>query len=423
MRHLTFFLPLVLVLNSSASDWPCWRGPSGLGVSPAKNVPLEWAKDKNVVWKAMLPGKGASSPVVIGNRVYVTTQTPDTALHVLAIDREQGKVVWDREVGRGKLKANNLHNMSTPTPVGDGRRVYVMFGTGDFAALNQDGEIVWQRNLVTEYGKYNFNHGYGSSPMLLNDRLYVVCLHQGPSYLLAVDAGTGQNVWKKDRNLESKDEAQDSYSSPIWVQKGTGTELVLAGAETISGYDPKSGDEIWRFGGLKVPHPYGRTIAGPTAADGVIVVVASGFQNRGYTVALKDGGKGNITETHKMWSSSKYSADCPTPVILGGKLFSIRDDGMATCLDLKTGEPYWQERLFSENVKVSPIAAEGKIYFTSNQANTTVVNAAEKFQVLATNKLNEATLATPAVADGKLFIRTDGNLYCVGNSSLRAANQ
>ncbi len=168
-------------------------------------------------------------------------------------------------------------------------------------------------------------------------------------------------------------------------------------------------------GGFKVPHPYGRTISGPTAGEGVLVAVASGFQNRGFTVAVKTGGKGNITETHRLWTCSKFSPDCPTPVIYQGKLFFIRDDGMASCLDLKTGEPYWQERLFSADVKVSPVAGDGKIYFMNGQGNCAVVKAGAKLEVLATNELNEATLSTPAISAGRLFVRTDGHLYCVKN--------
>ena len=332
----------------------------------------------------------------------------------MAIDRNHGEILWDREIGRGKLKANNLHNMATPTPAADARNVYVMFGTGDLAALDAQGKIIWQRNLVTEYGKYNLNHGYGSSPMLLNDRLYIVCMHQGPSYILAVDANTGNNVWKKDRNFESKDESQDSYSSPIFAKAGLRMQLVVAGAETINAYDPATGEEAWRLGGLKVPHPAGRTIAGPAAGERTIVVVASGFQNRGYMTAIRAGGHGNLSESNRLWTYSKFAPDCPTPVIYKGHVFCIRDDGMASCLDLKTGEARWQERLFSENVKVSPVAADGKIYFTSNQANCAVLKAEPKLEVLATNKLNEATLATPAISSGKIFIRTDGHLYCVG---------
>ena len=193
MRH---FLSLISVLAGSvvsglAADWPCWRGPDGLGVSAEKNLPVQWSKDKNIAWKLALPGKGASSPIIVGDRVYVTAQTSDDGLHVLAIDHKRGELVWDREIGRGKLKAHNLHNMATPSAVSDGKLVWALFGTGDLACLDRVGNIVWQRNLVKEYGVIKTNHGYGTSPMLLDGKIYVACMHQGPSYFVAMDAKTG----------------------------------------------------------------------------------------------------------------------------------------------------------------------------------------------------------------------------------------
>lgn len=415
---MRFHLILICILcctggRSKAADWPCWRGPNGLGVSSEKNLPVQWSKDKNIAWHVPIAGTGASSPVVMGDRVYLTSQTEDTGLHVLAIDRKKGTVLWDREIAQGKLKSNKLHNMATPTAVSDGENIWALFGTGDLACLDRDGKVIWHRNLVKEYGEYHTNHGMGTSPMLLGNKLYVACMHQAESYLLAMDAKTGKNAWKKDRNLPPKDEAQDSYSSPIFVTGRTGTQLVLAGAEHINGYDPRTGEQIWVCGGLKVPHPYGRTISGPTAGSGTILAVASGFQNRGFTVALKAGGKGDITESHRLWTSIKYSPDCPTPIIYNGKVFLIRDDGIASCLDLKTGEPHWQERLFTANVKVSPVAGDGKIYFMNGQGNCAVVKASSKLEILATNELNESTLSTPAISGGQLFIHTDGHLYCV----------
>src|SRR3954451_8108589 len=247
MRFILVFAALLQIASfaSYAADWPCWHGPDGLGVSKEKNLPEQWSKERNIAWKLPLPGKGASSPIVNGNRAYLTSQTPDTGLHVIAVDRDKGVLLWDKEIGRGKLSANNLHNMATPTAVSDGKTVWAMFGTGDLAALDSEGKILWQRNLVTEYGKYKFNHGYGSSPMLLDGRLFIVCMHQGPSYLVAIDATSGKNIWKKDRNLEPKDEAQDSYSSPIFLRSGDSVQIVLAGAESINAYEPKTGQELW----------------------------------------------------------------------------------------------------------------------------------------------------------------------------------
>ncbi|HUR46403.1 MAG TPA: PQQ-binding-like beta-propeller repeat protein [Candidatus Saccharimonadales bacterium] len=397
---------------SSAADWPCFRGPDGLGVSAEKGLPLEWSKEKNVAWSIPLPGKGASAPVIVGNRVYVTTQTEDLGLHVLAIDRANGAVLWDQEIDRGKLPANNLHNMATPTPVANENNVWAMFGTGDLACLDKAGKVLWHRNLTKEYGVYKTNHGYGSSPMLEKGKLFVVCMHQGPSYVLAVDAKSGKNIWKTDRNLEPKDESQDSYSSPIFLRTGGRTQLVLEGAEAVTAYDSEKGDLLWSSGGLRVATPYGRTIAGLAAGEGVVLAVASGFQNRGYTVALNTKVKSDADK--KLWTQAKFSPDCPTPVIYQGKVYMIRDDGNASCLDLKTGQPDWQERIFSSNVKVSPVAADGKVYFMSGQGNCTVVRAGPKFEVLAKNELNETTLTTPSISSGRIFLRTEKGLYCVG---------
>ncbi len=398
------------------ADWPGWRGKDGLGISPEQDVPLEWAKDRNVAWLRPLPGRGASSPVIVGDRIYVTTQTEDQGLHVLALAREDGSVAWDVEVGRGRLPSHDLHNMATPTPVSDGRNLWVMFGTGDLACLGSDGSVRWRRNLSKEFGPLKTNHGFGPSPVLEGGRLFVVRMHQGPdSYVMAIDAETGKDVWKKDRSYPAKDEGKDSYSTPILHRWGGRTELVVAGAEALDAYDPATGERLWRLGGLGVPHPYGRTIAGPVASDGVVVAVASGFQNRGYTVAVKAGAKGDVPSDGRLWTSTRFSTDCPTPVVVDGMVFSIRDDGMASCLDLKTGEARWQERLFTDNVKVSPVAAAGRVYFTSGQGNTVVVKASPKLEVLARNQLNEYTVSTPAIAHGRFHVRTEAGLRAIGS--------
>lgn len=401
------------LLHATAADWAGWRGPDGLGVSSEKGLPVTWSKDQGVAWKVAIPGKGASSPIVVGNRVYLTSQTADNGLHVLAIDLKDGKILWDQGIGKGRLRSHNLHNMATPTAASDGKFVWVLFGTGELACLDKNGKVVWQRNLVKEYGEYKTNHGYGTSPMLLDGKLFIACMHQGSSYVVAVDAKTGKNVWKKDRNLDAKEEAQDSYSSAIFVGSKGHKEVVLEGAESVNAYDPATGEQVWICGGFKVPHPYGRTIAGVAAGDGAVIVTASGFQNRGYVVGVKTGGKGDITQSHKLWTATKFAPDCPTPVVYEGKVYTIRDDGMASCFDVKTGEAHWQERLTSANVKVSPVAADGKIYFLNGQGGCTVVKASAKFEKLADNELGEGTLSSPAVSGGRILIRTEGHLHCI----------
>jgi outer membrane protein assembly factor BamB len=366
-----------------------------------------------VAWTVDLPGKGASSPIVARDRIYLTSQTEDHGLHVLALEAKSGRLVWDRGLTKGNAKAHSLHNMATPTAIASGGHIWVVFGTGDVGCLDRDGKVLWHRALGTEYGPYRANHGYGSSPLLLGDRLFVARMHQGASFLLALDSKTGKTLWKTDRDLGAREEANDSYSSPLPLRESGHASVVLSGAEAVTSYDPATGAERWRFGGIKVDHPYGRTIAGATAADGVVVTVASGFQNRGYTLAIRGGGTGDVTATHRLWSVNKFAPDCPTPVIDQGRVFTIRDDGMASCLDLKTGESLWQERLFTDNVKVSPVAAERRIYFTSGQGNCVVVKSAPKLEILARNEWKEETLSTPALSEGRIYLRTGNHLSCI----------
>ena len=399
--------------ETGASDWPSWRGPAGTASSRDHGFPVEWSRNRNVAWSVEVPGKGASSPVVVGGRVYVTSQTADNGLHVIGIDAKSGRPLWDREVARGTARANSIHNMATPTAVADGKRIWVMFGTGDLACLDLKGTVVWQRNLAKEYGPYHANHGYGSSPLLLDGHLFVTMMHQGPSFLLALDPKTGRTLWKTDRNLGAREEANDSYSSPFPVRAGGVDSVVLAGAEAIDAYDPATGKQRWIFKGVKVDHPYGRTIAGATAADGMVVAVASGFQNRGYTFAIPATGSGEIPAGNRAWTVPRFSPDCPTPVIDQGRVFTIRDDGIASCLDLKTGEVFWQERLFTDNVKVSPVAAEGRIYFTSGQGNCVVVRSAPRLEILARNEWKEEALSTPAFSNGRIYLRTGNHLSCI----------
>ncbi len=395
-----------------ASDWPSFHGPSGLGVSDEKGLPLHWSSSQGLAWKREIPGKGASSPIAVRGNIYLTSQTTDTGLHVFSIDAASGALVWDKELGKGRVRAHQLHNMATPTAVADGKHVWVRFGTGLLACLDSAGTVVWERNLSKEFGEFNANHGMGTSPMLLGNRLLVACMHQGPSYLMALDPLTGKTLWKTDRNLGPKDEAQDSYESPIFMTDQGKPRILLAGSEAVNAYDPETGKELWLHGGLKVPHPYGRTISGLAGGDGTVVVVTSGFQNRGFTTALKVSGKGQRPEADRLWTCSKFSPDCSTPVVYRGKVFMVRDDGMASCLDLKTGAPFWQERLFTGNVKVSPVAADGHVYFLSGEGNCYVVEAAPVLKVVAENRLGEPTLSTPALSGGRVFIRTDGGLYC-----------
>ena len=214
-RSVVICLHCFLTLTLQAADWPGWRGADGLGVSVEANLPLRWSENENVAWKIEIPGWGNSSPVIAGDRIYLTTTTDDNAFSVVAIDPSRRKVVWKRKIGTERLKTHNFHNMATPTPVADRNHVWALFGTGDLACLSKDGEILWRRQMREDHGQYRIMWGMGSSLLGLGDKIYLVCLHTGPSYLLAINKKSGKDVWKTKRDLPARGEGRDAYTSPI----------------------------------------------------------------------------------------------------------------------------------------------------------------------------------------------------------------
>ncbi len=408
------FLALSLAAVTAA-DWPGWRGPQAHGISIERELPVAWGPRSNLAWQVEPPGQGASSPVVVGRRLYLTSQKPDDALSVLAYDPETGSLLWDQKVGAGRVKTHNDINMATPTAAADGNRVWALFGTGLLVCLDRDGKLIWERDLKKVHGEFKTMWGMGTSPILHDGKLYLAIMHQGPSYVLAINGENGMDLWKTMRDHGAIKEAKDSYSSPTLATVDGQTQLIVSGGNHLDSYDPVSGERLWMTGGLDVPHEFGRTIASPTAAGDFILTVASGFQNRGKVMAIRARGKGQDTLNQRLWINSRYSPDCPSPVIYYGFAFTLRDDGMAQCIDLRTGEAYWQERLFADNTKVSPVAADGRVYFLNSRGNCAVVKADKEFQVLALNNLNEdKTLAALAIADGRIYLRTGRALYGIG---------
>ncbi|MBI1175891.1 PQQ-binding-like beta-propeller repeat protein [bacterium] len=412
-RFFSYLLFVASMGVTCAGDWPGWRGPQAHGVSIEQNLPIHWGPQSNIVWRAEVPGKGASSPVVVGRRLYLTTQMPDTSLHVIAYDPIEGNLLWDKEVGSGTAKTHELINMATPTTAADDQHVWALFGTGLLACLDRDGHSVWSRDLSKVHGDFDTLWGMGTSPILHDGKLFLAIMQQGPSYVLAINAASGIDLWKTSREHGATKENRDSYSSPTLATVDGHTQVIVSGGDHLDAYDPDTGDRLWVSGGLSVPHPYGRTIASPTAAGDFILTVASGYQNRGHLMAMRAHGKGEDVLDQRLWIKSRYSPDCPSPVIYYGYAFTLRDDGIAQCIDLRSGEAYWQERLFAENSKVSPVAGDGRIYFMSGRGNCVVVKADKEFKVIARNELNEDTLAAMAVANGRFFLRTTKALYAI----------
>jgi outer membrane protein assembly factor BamB len=305
--------------------------------------------------------------------------------------------------------------MSSPSPVTDGKRVWAMTGTGILKAFDFDGKELWTRDIQKDYGRFGLNWGYGSSPLLVGDALYVQVLHgmrtDDPSYVLRIDGATGKTLWRVERPTHARFESPDAYTTPALLKYGATSEIVVAGGDAVTGHDPATGRELWRANGLN-PHNDGsyRIVASPVVHGDLIVVPS---RERPMLV-VKAGGRGDVTKSHVLWSFDN-GPDVPTPVTDGTYVYVINDRGIMWCLDLKTGkEVYGRQRLRSATYSGSPVLADGKIYVTNEDGVTVVVKAGPTFQVLAENDFDDYTLSSPAISEGQIFIRTAKQLYCLG---------
>lgn len=398
---------------AGAADWPQWRGPALDGTSPETRLPVRWTTTENVAWRLALPDRSGSTPIVSGDRVYLSLASGD-ALSLWAIDRRTGKVEWRRPLGAGNVTLRK-HNMSSPSPVTDGRMVWVITGTGVLRAFEWNGGQKWSRDLQAEYGAFGLNWGYASSPLLLDGDLVVQVLHgmktDDPSYVLRVDGATGKTKWKVQRPTKAVMEAPDSYTTPAVVRATARPEIVITGGDAVTGHDPKTGRELWRADALNPGRePWYRIVASPVV-HGDLVVAPTRVKPM---LALRAGGEGDVVPSRIVWSFDS-GPDVPTPTTDGKYLYIVGDKGIAWCLDLFTGKPvYGPERLRTGTYSASPVLADGKIYVTSEEGVTSVLAAGPAFRVLAENAMEEYTLSTIAVARGQLFLRTAQHLYAIG---------
>ena len=398
---------------SSAPNWPHWRGPLHNSVSDEKNVPSRWSPTENVHWKLALPGRSGSTPIVWGDRIFVNVTDRDR-LELWAVNRTTGQVAWKKFLGGGnQLKMK--HNMSTPSPVTDGEGLWVMTGTGLLRRFDFNGNETWMRDIQKDYGAFGIYWGYGSSPLLHEDSLYVQVLHgmltDDPSYLLRIDKKTGRTLWRVIRPTNAIRESPDSYTTPAIVKTKTGIELVVSGGDCVTGHDLATGKELWRMNGLNPQNnPSYRLVASVTVLDDLLFVPS----RERPLIAMRAGGRGDVSRSHFIWSTNN-GPDVPTPVTDGKYLYIVRDNGVMFCYDARTGaEIYGRQRVRSGTYSASPVLADGKIYVTSEDGVTTVVSAGPKFEVLAENDLDGYTLSSPVFVNGQIFIRTDEALWAIG---------
>ena len=432
MRHLPLILGTLgacfFTTTARAGDWPQWRGPEGNSVSTESGLPTQWGEQKNVAWKTPLPEWGTSTPAIFGDAIFVTSEA-DGELLLLRIDKNSGRVVWQKHVGSGRAnrkqpgsgsrtaKFHNLHNMASPSPVTDGERVIVHFGNGDLASYTVDGREEWRRNLATDYSPYTIWWGHANSPVLFGDAVISVCMQDSlegvrselaPSYVVAHDKRTGKVLWKTMRMTQADAEQCDAYTTPVLFSKAGHTQMIIMGGNELDAYDPTDGKRLWQLPGLVG----NRTITGPTVADGMVYATCGA---RGALEAVKLGGSGRLDAAKAVaWKYADSTPDTPCPVVWKDDLFLVSDNGVATCLDAHSGKRLWRNRLSSRDVKSSPLAADGHIYFLGRDGVCTVVDASAGFRVVSANRLDDEFEASPAVSGGRLYLRGRRSLYAVG---------
>ncbi len=424
-----FFSAFVAVMFAGGafaaeSHWPQFRGPRGDGTSAARHVPVEWSETNHIAWKVALPGRGRSSPVVLGDRVWLTLaveqgvvrkriegddmQTAErVSLEAICLEARGGKVLWHTKLFDCDQPdpVHWFNSWATPTPVVAAGRLYCDFGTFGTASLDaKSGKVLWKTRVPVDH-----QVGPGSSPVLYKKLLVLVRDGRDAQYVTALDTKTGSQVWRTERPPISttSPNLKKSFVTPLLVSLGKHIQLVSPGAHWVVAYDPATGGEIWR-----ARHGNGFSIgSGPVFAGGTVFFSTGCMKPELW--AVRADGRGDVTATHALWKSTRQVPIMSSPVLAGEEIYWVSDDGMANCSEARSGEIHWQERLGAKHF-ASPLVAEGRVYFFGNDGKTTVVRTGKQFEKLAENFIPEAVVATPAMVDRTLFLRTDEHLYRIG---------
>lgn len=422
----------------TGSNWAQFRGPDAQGISTETSFPTEWSETKNVKWKTPVSGKGHSSPIVWGNRIFLTSDVegavvpdakpadhkvgnqefrhPDWAGHdrkhtmkVTCIDADSGKVLWEKVAYEGTVfdYRHRRNTFASPTPVTDGRLVYAWFGSEGLYAYDYKGTLVWKKNLG---GIKTLGMGVGTSPIIHENLLILQCDEDEgeKSFIAAFDKATGKEAWRVARPV------QVSWSTPVIVKNGARNELITNGTEFTIAYDPKTGKELWRTKGVE-----SNAIHVPLVGNGMVYVTAGYPTKR--TLAIKLGGDGDVTAKNIAWKYEKGTAYCASPILYGDYLYLISDKGMLTCVDAKTGEVKYEGARVPvpASFMASPVAFGDKLMITSDDGDTFIIKAGPKHEVIRTNSIGEPVFATPALANGRIYLRGENHLYCIAEGAGR----
>jgi outer membrane protein assembly factor BamB len=429
IRGGAVILAAVALAGGLWANWPHWRGPESNGSAPkARNLPVKWSDSQNILWRTKLPSWSAATPAVWQDWVFITsaeegsprlrsTAPGDSMLKkifLVALNRNDGSIRWQRQID-SENRMFRKQNSASPSPVTDGSHVWIMTGNGVLTCFSKGGDEIWKRSIQADYGKFGLNHGYASTPLLHGNRLYIQVLHgmltDDPSYIFAVDKGTGKTIWKVERPTDAQSESPDSYTTPQMVRVAGKLQLVISGADYVTGHDPDIGGELWRIGGLNPSkNPFNRTVA-----SSLIIgenVFSTSTRGRPF-IAFRAGGNGDITGKNELWTNN-LGADVPTPTTDGKYIYVLGDSGIMNCIEALTGEVVYQGmRIENGTYSASPLLADGKIYCISEDGTSTVVKSGPKFEILGVSKLDSLTLSSPVAVDNQIFIRTADHLYCI----------
>ena len=416
---LSVAIATAVVTLSADSNWPQWRGPLATGAAvETTSLPVRWSTTtgENIAWKLVMPSRSGATPIVWNDTIFLNVAAqPDAGdVELWSLNRSAGTIRWKKTITSGNYQINK-QNMSSPSPVTDGKTVWVLTGRRH----PQGVRFRWHGVVVARHSEglrtFGLNWGYASSPLLHEGMLYVQVLHgmktDDPSYVLKIDGKTGKTLWKVERPTDAQVESPDSYTTPALLEYHGKKEIVVTGGDVVTGHDHATGQELWRADGLNPGKARNyRIIASPVVAGGLVIAPTRIRP----MIAIKPGGRGNVTATHTAWTFDR-GPDVPTPATDGRLLYCISDRGVVEVLDVQTGAVlYGPERLRPAIYSASPVIADGKIYVTNEDGLTSVFRAGSKFELLAENASDEYTLSTIAVSKNQLFLRTEKHLYAIG---------
>jgi outer membrane protein assembly factor BamB len=404
-------LAVTSAFAESPANWPRWRGPHDDGGNEHGSYPIKWDSTTNLLWKAALPGKGCSTPIVWDNQILLTAPV-NAQDAVLAFDWS-GKLLWQAVVG-AEVKGKHLNGSgSNPSPTTDGQNLFIYFKSGNFAALSLDGKLRWKANLVERFGKDTLYWDYGTSPVLTDKFVVVTMMHHGESWLAAFDKLTGDLRWKVARNYKTPTEGDHSYATPLAFQHRGQEALLVWGAEHLTAHDAANGTILWSCGDFN-PEGKGNWVAVAShliVGDMAIVPYGRGSRLHG----IKLGGSGDVTATHRAWKRDDTGTFVPTPAAYKGKVYLVRDRGEVECIDPATGKTIWKGELPKNSASYysSPALADGKLYAAREDGVVFVARVEGKFEVLGENIMGERIIASPVPVANRLLLRGEKHLFCV----------